>query len=131
MRKLTQNEAARLIGVNAWTILNWEKSKTQPPIESMPAIFRWLGYDPNPQPKTLPERMLAKRRAMGWSVKESARQLGVDEGTWGAWECGETILYRRHRELVAQLLGLPAEEIQREMGDQWNRSHSKTPTGKT
>ena len=129
--KLTQRQAAARLGINPWTILNWEKGKTKPPIESIPVILNFLGYDPFPEPKTIPERMLAKRRAMGWSIKEAARQLGVDEGTWGAWERGETILFRKHRALVARFLGLPAEEIHREMGEQWNRSHSKTPTGKT
>ena len=97
MRRLTQNEAAHLLGVNAWRVLNWEKGKTQPPIESMPAIFRWLGYDPYPEPKNLLERMLAKRRAKGWSAKEAARRLGVDEGTWGAWERGVTFPKGRHQ----------------------------------
>lgn len=74
----------------------------------MPAIIRFLGCDPFPEPKSLPERLLAKRRAMGWLIKEAARELGVDEGTWGAWECGQIMLYRRHRELIAGVLGLPS-----------------------
>jgi transcriptional regulator with XRE-family HTH domain len=121
---LTQKQAAERLGVNPWTVLNWEKDHTEPPIESMPAIIRFLGYDPFPAPKTIPERLRAKRRAMGWSIKEAALQLGVDEGTWGAWERGATILFRKHRVLVAQLLGLPAEEIHREMCNRWNRSHT-------
>ena len=68
---LTQNQAAKQLGINSWTVLNWEKGHTEPPIESMPAIVRFLGYDPFPEPKTLPERLLAKRRAMGWSIRKS------------------------------------------------------------
>ena len=105
--------------------MNCEKGHTEPPIESVPAILRFLGYDPYPQPRTLPERMLAKRRAMGWSSKEAARQLGVEEGTWGAWERGEMILFRRHRLLIARFLGMSAEQIHREMRDRLNRSHQK------
>jgi len=96
IRSLNQNGAAGLLGVKAWTILNWEKGHTEPPIESMPAIIRFLGYDPFPEPKNLPERLLATRRAMGWTIKEAARQVGADEGTWGAWERGETGPKRRH-----------------------------------
>lgn len=81
----------------------------------MSAILRFLGYEPFPEPKRLAERLLAKRRAMGWSIKEAARQLGVDKGTWGDWERGKTILFRKHRMIVARFLGLPAEEINREM----------------
>jgi len=82
-----------------------------------------LGYDPFPEPKNILERLLAKRRAMGWSIKEAARQLGVDEGTWGAWEFGQIMLYRRHRELIARLLDLPEGEVNQDMGVRWNRLH--------
>ena len=61
---LTQKEAASKLGVNPWTILNWEKGHTKPPIASMPLIARFLGYDPFPQPKTLSQHLLAKRRAI-------------------------------------------------------------------
>ena len=109
--RVTQKQAAERLGVNPWTVLNWEKDHTEPLIESIPAIIRFLGYDPFPEPKNIPERLLARRRAMGWSIKEAARQLGVDAGTWGAWERGQIMLYRRHRELIVRLLGLPSEEI--------------------
>jgi len=40
----------------------------------MPAIIRFLGQEHSFQkPKSLAERLLAKRRAMGWSIKEAAR----------------------------------------------------------
>lgn len=90
--------------------------------EPMCAIIRFLGYDPFPEPTNRSERLLAKRRAMGWSIKEAARQRGVDEGTWRAWERG-TILFRRHRALLARLLGPAAEEIHTEMALRWNLSH--------
>jgi len=122
-RKLSQKEAACILGVNSRTVLNWEKGHTEPPVESMPAFLRFLGYDPLPEPKTLPKRLLAKRRAMGWSIEEAAQKLGVDPGTWRDWERGETILYRKHRVLVAQLVGLPEGEVDQEMGARWNRSH--------
>lgn len=98
--RLTQKQLAERIGVNPWTILNWEKGHTEPPIQSMPAIVRFLGYDPFPEPHSLPESLLAKRRAMGWSIKEAARQLGVDEGTWETWESGITAPKGRHRLLL-------------------------------
>src|SRR5712691_1404283 len=45
MRKLNQKEAARLFRVTSWTVLNWEKGRSEAPIESMPAILTFLGYD--------------------------------------------------------------------------------------
>ena len=123
-RKLSQKEAAPLFGVTSWTVFNWEKGRTNPPIESLPALIRFLGYDPFPEPTNLPERLLAKRRGMGWSIGKAARQLGVDPGAWRDWEQGGVILYRSHRNLVARLLGLPIEEVDQEMRMRWNRSHT-------
>lgn len=103
-RKLTQGAAGAVLGVCASTVLNWERAKTEPPVQAMPAIFRFLGYNPFPDPKTLSERLLARRRVMGWSVKEAARQVGIDEGTWAAWEDSVSSPKGRHLALLEQLL---------------------------
>ncbi len=144
-RKLSQTQAAQALQVNPstilnwekghteppveamppWTVLNWEKGHTEPPLESLPVLLRFLDYDPFPEPKTLPERLLAKRRTMGWSIREAAQQLGVDPGTWRNWEQGRVILFRRYRDLVARHLGLPATEIDQEMRARSNRSHKR------
>lgn len=121
--RLTQKKAAEWLGVSAWTVLNWEKDHTEPQIESIPVIIRFLDYHPFPEPKTISEHLLAKRRAMGWSIQDAARQLGVDEWTWGDWEQGGMILYRNHRLLVARFLGLPDGEVDQDMGVRWNRLH--------
>lgn len=120
---LSQGQGAKQLWVNPWTILNWEKSHTAPPYAAFPRILRWLGYDPCPAPKTLPERLAAKRRAMGWPIREAARKLGVDPGTWRDWERGGVILYRCHRALIGRLLGLPEAEFDRDMRARWNQSH--------
>ncbi len=70
----------------------------------MPAIVQFLGYDSFPEPKNIPEHLLAKRRAMGWSIKEAARQLGVNEGTWGGWERGTAFPKGRHLLLLDAFL---------------------------
>lgn len=103
-RQLSQNNLAQIVGACASTILNWEKEKTEPPVESMPAILAFLGYNPFPEPKTLAERMLAKRRAMGWTIAEAAKQLGVDEGTWGQWEASKAKPRGRYHENVQRFL---------------------------
>jgi transcriptional regulator with XRE-family HTH domain len=102
--KLTQKQAAKLLGVGLYTVLNWEKNRTTTPVQAIPAIFRFLGYDPFPQPRNLPERLLAKRREMGWTIQEAARELGVDEGTWGAWERGVITPWPRYVKLVERFL---------------------------
>lgn len=108
---LFQREVAKQLEVNAWTILNWEKGKTEVPIGSFPAVLRFLGNDPFPEPETVSQHLLSKRRAMGWTIREAAQTIGVDPGTWGRWERGNPILYRKHRVLMAQLLGLSADAL--------------------
>ena len=104
MRRLSQKRAARVLGVKSWTVLNCEKGHTEPPIESIPAILRFLDYDPFPTPIGLSDRLLAKRRAMGWSIKEAARRFGVDVGTWGAWERGAVSPWPRYCRLLDRFL---------------------------
>ena len=47
------------------------------PADAMPALLQFFGYDPLPEPKTLPERLLAKRRAIGLV------NPGGGPGAWG------------------------------------------------
>jgi transcriptional regulator with XRE-family HTH domain len=104
MIKLTKKQAAVRLGVGPETVRHWEASQTQPPIERIPAIVRFLGYVPFPEPESISERLLAKRRAMGWSIRKAAAQIGVDPTTWQAWECAKDIVRPAHRALVARLL---------------------------
>lgn len=125
--KLTQKEAGQQIGAASdVTYLHWEKDQTDPPFESLPAIMAFIGYDPFPQPKDLPEQLLAKRRKAGWSIRQAAAKLGVDPGTWGGWERGETILFLKHRQAVSQLLDLSPEVLDQAMRTRWNNSHGVT-----
>lgn len=120
-----QRKVAELLHVNTWTILNWEKGRTEPPIGSIPAIVKFLDYDPFPVPITTSQLLVARRRETGLSIRDAAKAVGVDPGTWGNWERGQTILYRKHRALVAKFLGLPVGTLNREMTAQWNRSHKR------
>ena len=123
-RNMRQRSVAHELGVSVFTVLNWEKGKTEPPIQAMPRIFRWLGYEPFAAPKNLPECLLAKRRAMGWSIREAATRLGVDPGTWGAWERGNVVLSRKHRVVLARLLDLSPGDIDQDMGKRWSRTRT-------
>jgi transcriptional regulator with XRE-family HTH domain len=97
---LTQKEAGDRMGATAVTVLHWEKGKTQPLVESIPAIIAFLDSDPFPPPTSLSEQLAAVRRKMGWSIKQAARHLGVDPGTWGRWE-KMGIPWTRHQRMVA------------------------------
>ncbi|MGA8148737.1 MAG: helix-turn-helix transcriptional regulator [Gallionellaceae bacterium] len=108
---LSQTEAGQMLGVNFYTLLNWEKGRTEPLIDYIPAILVFLGFDPFPKPKTIPERLFAFRRSKGWSIRDATNEFRVAFATWRDWECGKTILNQKHRELVARLLELSVEEF--------------------
>jgi len=80
--RVTQEHVADQLRVSFSTVLSWEKGKTEPSIEAIPEILSFLAYNPFPERNTLPEVMLGVRRAQGWSIREAAHRLAVDEGTW-------------------------------------------------
>ena len=105
MLGLTQDELATQLGVNPWTVGNWEIDETKPILRFIPRIIELLGYDPEPpNPVTIADRLKAKRRELGWSQREAARHLGVDPSTWSSWEAGGTIMALEDRRLVAGFL---------------------------
>jgi magnesium chelatase family protein len=101
---LRQKDAASLLGVSAYTVLLWEKGR-QPEADHYPAIIRFLGYEPWQTPQTFPERLRAERLRRGWSAKRAARELFVDEGTWGHWERGTRTPLRSSLKSLSRLLG--------------------------
>jgi len=128
---ITQNEAASQIGVNSFTLGNWEKGHTEPLIQSLPALVAFLGYNPYPTEiePTIADRLVARRRELGWSQRVAADSLGVHRTTWSDWESGRTILVHQHRRLVARFLGLPEAKVESAMRAQWNDFHRKSEPG--
>jgi transcriptional regulator with XRE-family HTH domain len=90
MLKLLQKQVAQQIGVNHTTITNWETNGAQPGLKYMPAIIKFLGYNPLPPPPSdMGERLVRCRTVLGLSQKVFAEKLGVDQGTLAKWERGE------------------------------------------
>lgn len=85
---ILQKDVARLIGVTALTVKNWELGQTEPEIRYGPAIIDFLGYLPISAKRNLPERLAAYRWIHGYSQEKAAAYLGVDETTWRKWEAG-------------------------------------------
>ena len=108
---LTQREAAAQIGTSEPRIVSWENGHRRPVARFVPAIIRFLGYDPFPEPLTISERLVAKRRELGWSRKKAAKAWGVAESTLQGWELGGPISQRHHRVMVADLFGLSEGQI--------------------
>jgi transcriptional regulator with XRE-family HTH domain len=110
--KLSQPQLAKLLGVAAETILNWELNYRKPSINHIGKLIEFLGYDPElPNPSSIAELLLAKRRKLGWTQKVASRHLGVDPCTWSNWECGGTIMKHSHRNLIAEFLGISVNVI--------------------
>lgn len=124
--KLTQREAGEQLGVTLFTVINWEYGVRKPAIRHLPAIRQFLGYNPEHlDPKTIAERLRAKRRELGWSQKEAAQRFGVDPSTWSNWEAGSTVMTIAHRRLLAKFVGVPEAEVYAAMRKRWNDSHGR------
>jgi transcriptional regulator with XRE-family HTH domain len=123
--KLTFKEAGKLLGTDERSIINWEKGQTVPKVYRLPSIIRLLGYNPLPEPRTIGEALVAKRLEFGWSRKVASRHFGIDESTLRDWEQGKIILFRKHRRLVAEVLGIPQGKIDDEMKARWTAVHGQ------
>lgn len=76
----------------------------------MPAIIRFLGYNPTPPPSSLPERLAAARRELGFTQREMAEQLGVDPGTLRDWEAGQHQPTEKSLNLIGRLFGVDVSD---------------------
>ena len=74
---LLQRQVAEQIEVCNATITNWERNESTPVIRNMPAIIRFLGYDPLLPAESLPERPRSARRKLGLTQRKMADRLGV------------------------------------------------------
>jgi DNA-binding transcriptional regulator YiaG len=77
------------LGVDKTSVFNWEANTSAPEIRYVPAIIRFLGYNPLPAAKGWGERLVWRRTTQGMTQKEAARGLGVDQGTLARWEQGK------------------------------------------
>ncbi|MGD0156165.1 MAG: helix-turn-helix transcriptional regulator [Terracidiphilus sp.] len=102
--KLMQKQVADRIGVHQLTITNWERNATVPAIRHLPAIIRFLGYDPRPSANSIPDRLAAARRALGLSQRKMAAKLGVDPATLQGWEAGRRQPTGKSLDVIAGVL---------------------------
>jgi transcriptional regulator with XRE-family HTH domain len=104
--KLKQRELAKQLKVREETIINWEKGRTtELPYKLWPSILEFLGYNPLPEPQSVPEKLQKLRRKMGWTIKQAATHSGMDEGTWSRFEEGRRPWSHELRELLRRLIG--------------------------
>ena len=86
--RLTQRAAAQRLGVDPWTVLNWERGKTTAGARHLGRLTEFLGYFPLAQGATLPERVLEIRQRLGLTQAGLAALLGVAGCSVADWEQG-------------------------------------------
>jgi transcriptional regulator with XRE-family HTH domain len=102
--KMIRRDLAEQMGVNMTSIANWESNRMQPDHTHMPAVIRFLGYNPLPEAKTLAEQLIRHRTILGLSQNETAKKLGVDPSTLAKWERGERVPTGAFLERVKEFL---------------------------
>lgn len=100
-----------MIGVSESTLVTWELNQAEPAIRFVPKIVVFLGYDPFPEPATLGERIVAKRRALGIARKRLAYLLDIDEGALRNCETGRGNLTCTYRARVEWFLSATPAEV--------------------
>jgi transcriptional regulator with XRE-family HTH domain len=87
---LMQAEVAQRLGVHKGSIQNWERGLGAPGIRQLPAIVKFLGYDLESEPDTLPKYIGFARRRLGFTQEDLARVLKVNPAMIWSWETGRT-----------------------------------------
>ena len=103
---LFQSAVAEQIGVHELTITNWERNTTSPEVQYLPAIIRFLRYDPLPIGTSIIERLISIRRTRGMSQREMAERLGIDPGTLQGWESGKHQPSKKMMQIVTTAFGM-------------------------
>jgi DNA-binding transcriptional regulator YiaG len=83
-----QAEVAEQFGVHVESLKNWERGVGVPSLRQIRAITKFLGYDPEPQPRIMAERIVYLRSRLGLTQKQLANALSTDAVTLCRWEKG-------------------------------------------
>jgi len=84
---LFQKDVAKLLGVDEYTITNWEKNRTQPTLSLLPKVIQFLGYiSLEIKVDSLGDRIKLYRKVRGVSQKILAKEIGIDACTLARWE---------------------------------------------
>lgn len=113
--RLLQRQVAQQIGVSEATIYNWEGNRTKA-LRKIPAVLRFLGYSPWPNPASFPERLVLYRRVLGLSRRQMAKTLGVNESTLARWETGRGSPAKESLKILEDLLQALGTSSQRTIG---------------
>jgi transcriptional regulator with XRE-family HTH domain len=102
--KLLQKAVAGIVGVSEATVCNWEKNRTQPKIEHIPKIIRFLGYAPFPCPKDILGRLAYLKKIKGLTFRGLGELMGRDHEQLANWLSFQKKPYPRNLESINQFL---------------------------
>jgi DNA-binding XRE family transcriptional regulator len=100
---LFQNDVAKQIGVHRASVQNWERNVGVPMPGQIPAVLRFLGYIPFPQPASRGGMLRDVRICCGWTQGEFAKAAGCGESTVARWENDQRPDGRKFRSAIAAL----------------------------
>lgn len=129
---LTQEQASHLLGVNAWSVKNWETGQTSPEAEHYPALHKFLGYCPITLPinTSLAERVRTWRSNLGLSFAEAGRHLGMHRRTVKRIEEGDLATPTRPVLRKLERLAQPVRLSRRARGGNSASTSSRIHRGK-
>jgi DNA-binding XRE family transcriptional regulator len=84
--RLTQKKLSKALGVDSFTILNWERGKSKPEPRHIPKLIRVTGLHPRPLPTNNSQRLVYERERLGLSQRAFAKAVGHDPATVWRWE---------------------------------------------
>ncbi|MCU7867409.1 MAG: transcriptional regulator [Candidatus Thiodiazotropha sp. (ex Lucinoma borealis)] len=83
---LRQIDVAQTLGINSWTLRNWEHNRTEPSVQYYPAIMDFLRYCPYQRGDTLGKKIMLHRTHQGLAQRQLAQLLKVDPRSISRWE---------------------------------------------
>ncbi len=86
---ILQKDLANQFGVHEQSIGLWERGVGVPMIRHFLQIIAFLGYDPEPEPESLPKRIAYARRRLGFTQDDLAEALEVDTVSIWRWDSGQ------------------------------------------
>jgi transcriptional regulator with XRE-family HTH domain len=92
---LFQKQLAEQIGVSEETIYNWESNESSPQFQFIPAIVRFLDYNPLPLPDAPHQRLVFYRQVFGLSQRKLAKKIRIDPKALGLSERGRRPLSKK------------------------------------
>jgi len=92
---LFQKQVAEQIGVSEETIYRWESNESSPQVKFIPAIIKFLGYNPVPLPDSPCQRLVFYRQVRGLSQRNLAKETGIDPKAIELAETGKRPLSKK------------------------------------